>query len=353
MSGVGAPIGAEVFSEPTWFPDHIGARGGELDFIRADREAIAAQAFLDQRWTRTVTERRRESVHTLLPRVPHQTPPLNWLWHTGLCCSTLLAKAITRDGRNLALCEPQILLDLADMKRAGFARDGEYARLSQLVFHLLSRAFVPGTRVTAKPTPAANVLIGQVAAQTSGNMVVLYSDCRSFLISVIKMGEGGRRFVRNLLATILGDGNAPANWDPRAFVAMTDIEAAAVAWHLQIAQFLRVWPTLGPRVRSLDCDAFLDAPATVLSRLDRFLSLNLGEDHIREVTTGALFKQDAKRGVPFSAARRREEQHHIATELGPALDRIVTRSYDLFPTPRGVPLPEPIAAVDKTYCAAA
>jgi hypothetical protein len=289
----------------------------------------------------------------MIARLPLQTPRPCMIWHTGFCCSTLLAKALDGPGRNLSLCEPQVLVDVVDAKRAGkFARDLPPA-VPQLAFHLLSRGFAPEELVTLKPAPAANVLLRDAATQTSGPMLFLFSDCRSFLVSICKLGENGRKYVRSLFLAMLHDDHVQAQWPAPKLLSMSDLELATIVWHMQIAEFLRNWPLLGAgRAASLDCDAFLASPVDTLRKLDHFFALGLGEEHLESVASGPLFRRNAKTGEDsFDASRRLKEHAQTAQQLGGDLDRIVAGSYAICrTTPRGAPLPEPLVPIDKVYC---
>lgn len=355
----GAPIAppknsqTDVFESPSWFPEGFDRNRGEFLFVAADRSDLASQSFLDWRWNRSGAARTTAGATAMTARLPPQNPRPCIIWHTGFCCSTLLAKALDRPERNLSLCEPQVLVDVSDAKRAGkFARDLPPA-VPQLAFHLLSRSFAPEERVTLKPAPAANTLLRDAATQTSGPMLFLFSDCRSFLVSVCRLGENGRKYVRSLFLAMLHDDHAQAQWSAPKLLSMSDLELAAIVWHMQIAEFLRNWPLLGAgRAASLDCDAFLASPVDTLRKLDNFFSLGLGNNHLEEAVSGPLFRRNAKTGEDsFDASRRLKEHAQTAQQLGGDLDRIVARSYAICrTTPSGIPLAEPLVPIDKVYC---
>jgi len=48
-------------------------------------------------------------------------PKLDFIWHTSLCCSTLIAEAFDLPRRHLSLREPLVLVPAADTKRAAMA----------------------------------------------------------------------------------------------------------------------------------------------------------------------------------------------------------------------------------------
>jgi hypothetical protein len=342
---------ADVFADARWFPEGLDARAGALRLVATDRATLGTQSFLDGRWDRSGLERRSVHATALVDCMPPKAPKPAFIWHTGFCCSTLLAKALDHPGRNLPLCEPQILVELADAKRGGILARTPFVTLPQLVFQLLSRGFAPGERVTLKPSPAANTLLPEAAALTDAPMVFLYSDCRSFLISIFRMGQDGRKYVRRLFLALLNDGHPQTKWPVPKMLLLSDLELAAVVWHMQIAEFRRVWPqTDTRRVASLDCDAFLGSPVEALSRLDTLFSLELGEEHIARVVNGPLFRHNAKTGeAAFDSNRRREEHAAIERQMSHDLDRIVAESYALCGTPAGMPLPEPLLATKKIY----
>ncbi|HEY3777605.1 MAG TPA: hypothetical protein VGL35_06065 [Rhizomicrobium sp.] len=336
-----------------WFPAGFDAHRGEVLFAAAERADLAAQTFLDWRWDRAGRAQTRASAASLITRLPPLGRPVAVLWHTGFCCSTLLAKALDCPGRNLSLCEPQILVEIANAGRAGLLARAPRGAVPRLAFHLLSRGFAPNERVTLKPAPAANVLLGDSAIREAGPMLFLYSDCRSFLVSIVKLGEQGRKYVRSAFLAILGDGHPQAQWPLPTMLALSDLELAAVLWHMQIAAFLRHWPQLAQgRAASLDCDTFLDRPGETLHRAGQFLSLPLDADHFNSVLEGPLFRRNAKTGEEsFDAARRQEVHRSIAQQLGSDLDRVIARSYEICAsTPRGAPLPDPLLPSDKRYC---
>jgi len=122
---------------------------------------------------------------------------------------------------------------------------------------------------------------------------------------------------------------------------LSDLELAALVWHMQMAEFVRVWPLLGEgRAASLDCDAFLASPLEALHRIDTLLSLGLGATHIEAAVAGPLFRSNAKTGESsFDATRRREEYARVEHDMAKDLDRIVEQSYAVCRTP---PLPMPL-----------
>jgi hypothetical protein len=296
-------------------------------------------------------ERREVPVDALAAEVGQDAAPpeLHFIWHTSFCCSTLLADTLDLPGRVLSLREPLVLVPVADTKRAvSLMKRPMPPRLIEIVFRLLGRA--RGEKVVVKPSNFANVLVQEAARHCHGKVLFLYTDLEGFLISIEKGGESLRKYARRLFSNIAGDGGAALPWPPQDVFKMSDLEIAALAWHMQIAEFRRSARVLGPaRAAALDCEAFLNDPAGTLGALDTFFELGLGAGHIAHVVAGPLLKRHAK--VPshaFNAERRRALSDNVRARLGAELQRLVDWSYSACPdTPRGAPLVGACAAIGE------
>ncbi len=337
-----------VIADTGWFPDDLEP-GGTVSFVRVERDQLASEAFLDERWQRERLPRKRHRLEDVARQLPVRLsrPRLNFIWHTAFCCSTAISRAVDCPGRNLSLREPEVLTTLAQAKRAGAPG---FSQTAEVVFALLARPFRAGAAVTIKPTNAANILIPDAAQLTSGKMLFLYSDLPSFILSIAKRSERGRSFARRLFWEIAGDGHAQIRWPMEQLFTRSDLEIAALVWHMQMETLSRAWSQVeSGRAVSLDCDAFLDSPTETLIALDRFFGFGLEESD--PAFSGFGHTSHAKHADRvFSAGARREEQVRAHEQVGAILDEIIAWSYEVCPsTARGVPLPQPLVAIGKTY----
>ncbi|HEY4126129.1 MAG TPA: hypothetical protein VGM36_16010 [Rhizomicrobium sp.] len=329
------PALAEIIGAPNWFPDNVDFSRNTFGFVQTTREALSQQSFLDARWNRTPLARVDVQIPTILSAVETlPRPKLNFIWHTAFCCSTLIARCLDVEGENLALKEPQILILLAEAKRAGTQRGSA----AEAAFKLLARRHQPREQVLIKPTNAVNNLLPEATRATDGRMLFLYSDCKSFLISIAKKGEMGRIFARKLFGLFAADGHAPAKWPMQTLFELSDLQVAALVWHMQIAEFRRSRDTA--RAAALNCDTFLANPHETLSRLNTFFDLNLAAAQLDAIASGPHLSRDAKDATQsFSAERRAAEAGDIAKSLGNELDIVVEWSFRACPeTPRENPL---------------
>ncbi len=275
-------------------------------------------------------------------------PPPAILWHTAFCCSTLIASCLDAPGTALALKEPMALVDFSAARRQSVTTADHALATATLL--RLGLGFSGGERALIKPSNGANGLIPDVAV-TGAPMILLYSSCREFLLSVAGGGpepgggESRRQFVRDLMNGRVRSPNPPLRFGVDHLAGLSDLQIAALFWHVQVGEFRAAARALGPgRARSLDCQTFLADPARCLTALDAFLGLGLGEARLRRVAQGPLMSRYAKQpDRAFDAVERDRGFRSIEAELGPTLDGLVDWSYQVCPeTPRGDPVGGPL-----------
>ncbi len=344
MSSAAALDPSLLLSDPHWFADDLDLENRVLRFVRVDRALLSDTPFLDERMDRTGRATAAlpldDATGTSGP-----APRLHFIWHTAFCLSTLIAHALDMPGENLSLREPRILMNLGRAKRTRWAaQNGLERALPDATFRLLARRFAPAEQILIKPTNTVNTLMHDAASLTDGRMLFLYSDCRSFLISIAKKRQEGYVFARKLFAILAADGHPFGRLAPRQLLEMSDLQIAALVWHMQIAEMRNAMAMLGQRAASLNCDDFLANPKGALAALDGFFDLDLGAARIDAVAASDLLKRDAKNtDAAYDGARRASEAGDTAKMLGTDLPRVIEWSYGAAPeTPKGAPLPQPL-----------
>jgi hypothetical protein len=341
-----------ILDDPSWFLDRLDLTRGLGVFTRVRREALSAATFLDQSWNRGEAARCVAPISEIRAFQGSAQSPAT-IWHSAFCCSTLVANCLDAPGTSLALKEPMALMDLDEALRTAPERPDD--RLVSAVFSLLGRGFTPAERVVIKPSNTTNAMISAVAANTAGPMLLLYSSCRDFILSVARGGgvpggvEDRRRFVRDLMARRVLNRRPGVRWRPEELYAMTDLQIAALVWHAQMGEFRAVARALEPRrARSLDCDLFLADPRRGLDHLDRFLALGLGPARTEAIASGPKLSHHAKQPhMAFGAVGRRRAWSIVEIELGSSLGDLIEWSYRVCPeTPRGDPVGAPLFTLD-------
>jgi hypothetical protein len=259
--------------------------------------------------------------------VPSPAQPPAFLFHTAFCCSTLIARCLDQQGHCLSLKELGLLMDLANALRmapdaATRARVREATRSG---LRLLARPQVAEERVLLKPANAAAGLHGtMLELMPESRGVLLFSDLRAFMTSILKKGETGRAFVRTLYNIFSLDGTGLSRIPSRQAMGFTDMQVAALVWRHQMETHAGLLQAHGDRLMVLDCEDFLSRPAAVLQQLDSHLQLGLGDERIEAVVAGDLLQRNAKfADDDFDAATRRSEAARVEGQWGEDLDRIV------------------------------
>ncbi|MHA6288248.1 hypothetical protein [Maricaulis sp. CAU 1757] len=318
-------------ADTIWFPDAIDAQRQRVRLTQTSRAALRDTPFLDERWDRSGLATRETGLAELPTDAGGAAP--RFIWHTAFCCSTLLARCLDKPGINLALKEPAALMEVANVKRReGAAVSDRW--LSALVAQM-GQAAADEAHVTLKPTNTVNNLIADAARLfPDARHIVLTSSLKAFLVSIAKKGEAGRSFARRLFTIFAMDGHAVARMDPRQLMQMSDLQIAAIVWHMQVAAMADA-VTQGPAhaFAWLDGDDFVKRPAEALGAVDEFFGLGLGAEHVGATVSGPILRRDSKDGkAAYGAGRRRKEAEQTAAALGPELDAIIEWSYGLFPT---------------------
>ena len=346
----------DILANPAWFPARLDPRSGVLEFVRTVREDLARESFLDNRWDRAQLEQISVPLDELRLAYANSAvrPNLNFIWHTAFCCSTVISRALDKPDKNLSLKEPDVLTMLADIKRATKNGGGLPAYLPQAVFALLARRSRPDETILLKPSNVANFLLPEAAQLTQGRALMLYSDCASFLVSVMDRGEERRAHVRRVFEKIAADQmSGSARWPIEKLFAMTDLQIAALSWHLQVSELASAMSSSWKdRAASLDCDAFLTAPTDALAAIDDFLGIGLGPEHVASAVEGTLLENDAKgqRQTTSSISKRRNKWNALDKQLRQEVESVVAWSYEAFKaTAAEPPLPRPLVPVEKKY----
>jgi hypothetical protein len=246
----------------------------------------------------------------------------------------------------VTLREPEVMGRLADAKRQRLLTSPQYRRLPEAVFGLLGRPFTPGGSIVVKPTAPATVTVPEAARITAGKMLFLHSDCRSFLISVAQGGEARRGYVRQTLRIVAADTGGANKWSMNTLFEMSDLQIAAVLWHIQMFDMRMHMEVLGERAFSLDCDAFLLSPASTISRLDALFDLGLGFNHIERTVRGSLMRRHAKSlDENFGVWQRRKQLLEIDRQLARDIEEVLAWAEKNFGDPQALVLPNPLLAV--------
>ena len=284
----------EVALDPCWIPHTYDISGSMLTSVFVPPERRAGLLFLSDEHYAGQFPKVTYPASELAKQVPEAAEgPLHFIFHTAFCCSTLMLKALDLPGRTVGLQEPDIMINLGNRFIRADDR-GNRERL-RLALRLLARPFAPGETTIVKPSNFANRLIMPILESSqSTRAVLLHGDVRSLIRSLLKRGMWGRIWGRRLLWSELGWSPLNLGYDAEQTFVLTDLQALALGWMMQMRHFAEVAKRMGDRVVLVDSGDFLADPAGTLRVISRLFALGMDEATIEEVVNGPTFARHSK-----------------------------------------------------------
>lgn len=284
----------EVALDPQWLPHTYDSAGTMLTFVRVPRESHANLMFLSD-----------EHFKNQFPKISHRASdvaiaasgadqvPIHFIFHTAFCCSTLMLRAFNMPGHAFGLNEPDILINLAN--RFIRSDDSSNRERLRLVLQLLARPFEAGESIIVKPTNFANRLaLPLLESNPESRAILLYSDVRTLLRSILKRGMWGRIWGRKLFRSAASWTSLDFGYSEDDIFLLTDLQALGLGWLMQMHHLGELGRHFGNRVMMVDSSDFLARPSLTLLRAARLFRLGIDEPLIESVVSGPTFARHSK-----------------------------------------------------------
>jgi hypothetical protein len=304
---------------PEWLAHRYDEATGQIRFVDYDRAARSAIPFLTDDY---LPPRDYRALSRQEAQAIGQSAPVHFIFHSGFCCSTLLAACLDLPGLASGFSEPMILNDVSGWRRRGGSPDAIGPVLADAL-RLLARPFPGDQASVVKPSNVVNGLAGaMLAIQPQARAVVMHAPLSDFLVSIAKKGLDGRHWVRELFVKLRAEGRVQhLGFNDLDFLGQTDLQVAAMAWLAQQSLFADLIAKTGGRVRSLDSAAFMTGPEAAIRQVAGHFGLALSEDQLSAIAAGALAR-DSKNGRSFSAADREAEYRRMHALYGDEIDKV-------------------------------
>jgi hypothetical protein len=249
--------------------------------------------------------------------------PLNFIFHSAYCCSTLLARAFDIEGRAMGLKEPVILNDMVGWRRRG-AEPRQLGAVLDNALALLAQPFSPGEQVVVKPSNILNPLAAaMLGLRPQSKALLLYAPLPDYLGSVAKKGLWGRLWVRELFITLLDQGAVDLGLGEKNYLDLTDLQIAAAGWLAQHALFAELVERFGPeRIRTLDSATLMERPADAVARLSVLFGVGLDKAAVDSVVAGPAFTRHSKSDTDFTPEDRAAEQRDAASVHADEVEKV-------------------------------
>jgi hypothetical protein len=295
-------------------PFQYDARADTLSFVNLPRDLQRAAVFLDARFVATAAKSPAARIRSLpLDQIRDAAGPIHFIFHTGYCCSTLIARALDIPGVSMGLKEPAVLLSFGQHWTNARQTPGALNAFA-VTLDLLSRPLTPGETQIIKPSNVVNHLLPEILhLRPDAKVLVLHSDLRAFLEAIALRGADGRVLARQIFRGFSAAIPLDVSFTVEEQLLLTDLQIAAHAWLMQATFLGSIVRHHGrARVRTLNTDSLLTDPAKALAAMGDFFALALPKQRWSEIADGPVFREHAKRpGVAFTAETYRTQ--HGAT----------------------------------------
>jgi len=302
----------DVALDPSWLPHTFDAGGSMLTSVFVPRPQHGELTFLsDEHFQNRFAKVAHPASEVAAEVAKAAEAPIHFIFHTAFCCSTLMLRALDIPGRTFGLKEPDVLINLANR----FIRrdDASNRERLRLVLRLLSRPFEPGETMIVKPTNFANRLVMPVLETSpESRAVLLYSDVRTLLRSLLKRGMWGRIWGRKLFQSAASWSSLDLGYSAEETFILTDLQALALGWLMQIHQFGEIARRMGGRVLLIDSEDFLADPAATLLAVGNLFDLELDGSATARIANGPVFAKHSKFGDQSYGQEERAVDHDAA-----------------------------------------
>lgn len=308
----------------------------EIHFIKATRDEHRAAVFLTDEYLREHTTPYRTKRKDVIQSKGDNA--MHFIFHSGYCCSTLLARAFDIPGTAMGLKEPVILNDIVGW-RARKAPEPLWNEVLKDSLNLLSRPMGYNEAIITKPSSLINVIAPKIMqTRVSSNALLLYAPLEDFLGSIARKGMWGRLWVRELMSKQLRDGMIDLGISNDDYIRLTDLQTAAVCWLSQQSLFYSMQKQFGKkRILSLDCSILLKSPEVTLKSICSHFNLKVDDRTLKEITSGPVFKKHSKTKESFDKGTRENDRLRGQTLHAEEIEKVFAWS-EIVARNSGIPL---------------
>ncbi len=296
------------------FPSSIDINNDELQFIHVNQQELDNLAFHDTRLSQYKSIVEKQNISNINDQ-DHQIS-LSYIFHTAFCGSTFLSKLLGNTQYYFSVREPNIFMELANLKRINEQFKNNSVLFQSLVNKTIISFSCPNKKkMLFKPTNATNNIIDELLiVSNKSKALFLYIDLNDFLVSILKKGEAGRSFIRNLYNILSLDSSPYIIQDFRQVNALTDLQIASLVWAMQIYEYQKFYH-LNDKITFLHADKFLTEPENVLLKASSFLGVELDNCDLKDLKEKGMFTSHSKyKGREYTGKIREKEKEFIVNK---------------------------------------
>ncbi|HET6566179.1 MAG TPA: hypothetical protein VFG52_12260 [Xanthomonadales bacterium] len=289
-----------LLRSPDWLLAGFDLDSGQYHFAQVSRQTYHDSTFLDHRIQPMPTAKTSLDAGQVDEVLKHsQVAQTAWIFHTGFCCSTLLATCLDHPATTLVLREPLVLSRLAHANRSHATQPVDALNANtQRVIGLCERSY-PAESLLLKPSNFANRLMDELfpgsGHQVKRKAILMSSSLESLLVSILKKKPEAETSLPGFLRALLQDSDYLQAAGLHTIDDLTLLQQSVVFWHCQ-RYFLqqRLEQSSAGVLMPLSMERFLGEPEDVLNEVSGFLGLGLTDEIIRHTIESGAFRRHSK-----------------------------------------------------------
>jgi hypothetical protein len=316
-----------LLANSAYFPKSYDIETRKITFCGMTKNSFIESSFLSEKLLQASKEDVELDLDLMLKvcSTPALHSQVNYIFHTALCGSTLLARSLEFGLDNFhVLKEPHVLHLLSIQQRKAIGNPElleQSKKIFSLIMQLLSRPLTPGQNVVIKPTNHASNLVWQLLNLNKKNRAVyLYSDLNDFLISCLKQEAGRktdmravrRQWLSELLNTLCSDFAWLGEYNSNT-QELTHAELAAICWFAQMKNVENILAAdTESKVQVVNFLQLLTDPGVVLDLTLSHFEVTISPERIAEaVSHPALTRHSKLMHKTYSSEKYFEEKTQL------------------------------------------
>ncbi len=280
----------EILESTAYMLHSIDVKKSTFDFLQTTRETLSDTSFIDGRSPLSVDETvwqvPFDEAMAWHARTPKTEQPNRFVFHTSFCGSTLLARVLDIEGKAFSYKEPNILLQLAQIKAKEtqlYCNRSQWRKLIGFVLDQFKNQWNTSEPTIIKPSNWVNSMLTELMLDNDESRAVLLSSTpEEYLTAVFRGGSERVQYTYSLLrhlSTAFPEyaGTISEVEDSQAQTVDLFMRLSLIAYAIQQRAFCRI-RSLVDSAHRLDCrynELINDTPQClekIAQRLDLKLS---------------------------------------------------------------------------------
>ena len=195
-----------ILKSPEYMLNSIDVLAGTFSFLHTSRNKLSETSFIDGREPLSSSPLIVLPIEDLLQwqLTQNSQKGINrYLFHQSFCCSTLMARIIDVEGKSFSYKEPQILIELAELKAAQnsyYRNKMTWKSLLSFVLGQFNKQWSDAEQNIIKPSSWLNSMLPELLFDGGESKAIFILTSRKDFLTAVFRGGGERiQFVYSLL----------------------------------------------------------------------------------------------------------------------------------------------------------